>query len=183
MVESGQHRIHPAVRDTAFQSQRPLTDGGETYFGIQIFRDPVLPSHPTHPGRRQHDGIQPFLSQFFDPCVKITPEGNHLKIRSPMLDLGLAAEAAGADPCAAGQVQQVFSVPADHDIPRVFATGDRGQMEPFRKSGGHVFHAVNGQADLLPKKRLLDLLHEQTFSTHLGQRDVRDFVAGGLDLF
>ena len=49
--------------------------------------------------------------------------------------------------------------------------------------GRKIFQAVDGQIDAALGQRLFDFLGEHALGANLGERDIGDFVAGGLDDF
>jgi hypothetical protein len=69
------------------------------------------------------------------------------------------------------------------NIVRIFTRGDGRQFELGRNLGGQVFKAMHCQIDSLLKQRLFDLFGKHPFGADLGERDVDNFVAGGLDDF
>ena len=61
--------------------------------------------------------------------------------------------------------------------------GDGGDFETGRKFRRQIFQRMHGKIDTPRGERLFNLLGEHSFGTDLGERDIGDFVAGGVDDF
>jgi hypothetical protein len=99
------------------------------------------------------------------------------EIRTDVHELGLAPEAAGAHIRTFGQVFKSDLIARQQCVPGVFALGDSSQVETVRKESGHIFHAMDGDVDLIRQHRLLDFLNEEPLAADLCQRDIKDLVS------
>ena len=72
---------------------------------------------------------------------------------------------------------------ADHGVARIFALGNGRQHQARGQFGGQIFQAVDRQVGAAVEQRFFDFLGEKAFAADLGEGDVGDLVAGGLDDF
>jgi hypothetical protein len=68
-------------------------------------------------------------------------------------------------------------------VSRIFALRNRRDGQAFGKLGRQILHAVDGQIDGPGQQRLFDFLGEHALGADLGEGNIGDPVAGGLDDF
>ena len=61
------------------------------------------------------------------------------------------------------------------------ALGDGGDFESWGQFGGQVFQRVDGEIDASSGEGFFNFFGEHALGADLRQRDVGDFVAGGVD--
>src|SRR4029077_1253526 len=96
-------------------------------------------------------------------------------------ELGLTAQAAGADARSLRKVDNASVADRAEHVLRILALGDGGDFKSRGKFCGQVFKAVNGQVDAVLGEGFFDLLGEHAFGAHLGEREVENLVASGLN--
>ena len=82
-------------------------------------------------------------------------------------------------PC--GKVGQRFRARRDERIADIGAWQRRGDGDAVGEPRRQVLGGVDGEIDLFPDQRLVDLLAEQALAAGLGERPVGDAVAGRAD--
>src|SRR5271157_805714 len=105
----------------------------------------------------------------------------NLQIGAQGFQLRLATQAAGAD---AGVLAQRFDAGEGHraeHVARILALGDGGNLEGGVQRGGQVFQAVHREIYAIFEEGFFNFLGEHALGADLGERDLGDFVAGGLD--
>src|SRR5579863_10263228 len=98
-----------------------------------------------------------------------------------MVDLRLAAKAAGTNASALAQRCEGFTFCRDEAIASIFAAANRGKTEARRNIGGNILDTVNSEIDFLVQQSLLKLLDEHPFTANLREGCGLQFVTGGLD--
>ena len=71
----------------------------------------------------------------------------------------------------------MYVITSKQSVSWVLAFGDRAEMEPIGKKGRYVFHAVDGDVNLIRQHRFLDLLNEEPLAANLCQWDIKDLVS------
>ncbi len=132
-------------------------------------------------GGGEHDGVGFAGVQLGQPGVDVAAQQPDLQVGPAVLELGLAAQAGGADPGAAGQVVEAGVAVRDQGVAGVLPLGKGGERQAGRLGGGHVLQRVDGAVDLAVQQGGLDLLGEQGLAPDLQQPPVLDAVAGGGD--
>src|SRR6185369_8885787 len=130
--------------------QGALADGRYRKVEVEILGDRGGEAEPLQPGGRQDDGVQTFFLQLSNAGLDIAADYDHLQVGAYPEQLGLAAQGAGAYPCALREVGE-FQVAGYHRVTRIFAFSDAAQSESFREFGRHILHAMHGDVDFTPQ--------------------------------
>ena len=132
-------------------------------------------------GGGQDDSIVVAGLKFPQARVHVSAQGMNVEIGPQRLQLRLPPQAAGADPGPLGQFfNAVVFARAEH-IARIFASCDGGDLKTRRNFRGQVFQTVHREIDALLGQRFLNFLGEHALGADLGEGDIGDPVAGGLD--
>ena len=99
------------------------------------------------------------------------------------LELGLTAEAGGSDASSLRKILKAGVVARAEGIARILTLGDGRDFESGGKFGGEIFQGMHGEIDASSGEGFLDFFGEHSLGADLGQGDVGDFVAGGVDDF
>ena len=159
-------------------ARAPWPTAGHICSARQDFGDAVAPAQALEAGGGQQNRVVLAFVELAQARVEIAAHGFHLEIWPELAQLRGAAKRTGAD---LGAYRQIGQLAAHYGVARIFALRDRGQHEAFGQFGGQVFQTVHGEVGAAIEQRLLDLFGEEALGADLGQRDVGDFVAGGLD--
>ena len=157
-----------------------MPDGRTNLLRREQFRNPVGPAQPPQAGRGQNDGVIETLIELAQPRVQIPSNVLDHEIRPQPPQLRGAAQRAGADARAGFEIGQFA---AHQGVEGKLALGDRRHGQARGQERGQVLQAVHRQVDAPIQQRLFDLLREEAFGAHLGERHVSDLVARGADDF
>src|ERR1700676_2129171 len=110
----------------------------------------------------------------------------NVEVATKGLELRPAAQAGCADTCAQRQILNAGIVARAEGVAWVFPFCNRGNFESRWKVSGEVFQRMHGKIDAAGGESVFDFFGENSFSksafrSDLGQRDVGDFVAGGVN--
>ena len=105
----------------------------------------------------------------------------NLQIRTKRLQLSLPPQAAGANVRLLRQRFDARELHRTKNVARIFAGGDRGNFEIGGQLRWQIFQAVHREIDTVFDQRFFDFLGEHPLGADFGQRNVGDFIAGGLD--
>ena len=114
------------------------------------------------------------------PCVDIASHRNNMEVRKTMPELHLPPQATGTDTGAGGHFSELPSV-GNEGVTVIFAFRYRDQLDAVGKIEREIFHAVNREVDPPVEKGFVELLREKPFSSDLGQGNVQDRIARGLE--
>src|SRR5579859_221954 len=106
-----------------------------------------------------------------------------VEIGADSFELGLAAQAGGADPGAVRQVFNLRVMARAEGIARVFPFCDGNDLEPGGEFGGEIFQRMDGQVNASGGEGFFDLLGEHPLGAYFGEGDVGDLVSGGMNNF
>ena len=171
---------NPAPAARVSMRQRSLADGGAHHIRRQDFRDAAAPAEALQAGGGQQDGVVLACIELAQARIQIAAHRFHGEVRTELAQLRGAAQRAGSDPGAGGQIGQRA---AHHGVARVLALGHGGQHQARGQLGGQILQAVHGEIGAAVEQGFLNLLGEQALGPDLGERHIGDLVAGGLDDF
>src|SRR6476646_8990046 len=101
---------------------------------------------------------------------------------SPLSNLRLTAQAAGAEPRPFAQRCKSLAVLCNHEaIANIVAAANHGKTEARRHVGRHIFDAVDRKVDLFAKERVFQFFDENALAANFCKTCVWQFVAGRLD--
>ena len=107
----------------------------------------------------------------------------NVQVRAELHELGLTAQAAGADTRALRQILDAVVADRQEGIAGIDTFGDGRDLKRASQRGGKILEAVHGQIDATFGKRLLNFLGEHSLGADLGERHVSNLIARGLDDF
>ncbi len=166
-----------------FDAERSLSGGGAHDFGGDDLLDQFRFAEALQAGRGENDGVVFSLLELAQAGVDVAAQGMNVEIGADGFELRLAAQAGGTDARALRQVFNLRVVARAEGVARVLALGDRGDFESSGKFGGEIFQRVDGEIDASGGEGFFDFLGEHALGADLGEGDVGDFVAGGVDDF
>ena len=164
-----------------FDANGALPSGGQADRGRQKFADPIGAAQPFEPGLGQHNRVVIALRQLSQARVHVSAHLDHYEIAAMVAQLRLAPQAAGAHAGPARQLIELEAAARDERVARVFPFADGRDLEPRRKSGRHVFHAVDGQIDALLEQRVFQFLGENSLAADFAQRALPVAISRGAD--
>src|ERR1700730_18162151 len=107
----------------------------------------------------------------------------NVEIRADGLQLRLTAQAGCTDARALRQVFDLRILAGAEGVARVLPFRDGSDFESWGKFGGAIFQRICGEIDRASGEALFDFFGEHALGSYLGQSDVGDFIAGGVDDF
>ena len=183
IIEEGKSGKRDGVIDAGFQAERALAGRGTDEFRGDALAEPVGFFQAVKAGGGEQDGIHLTLGEFAQARIDVAAEFDGFKIGAVSEQLCAAAQAAGADARACGQIGKRAMMHGDEHVAGIDARGCGGEDEAFGQCGGKVLEAVNGEIDASCGKRLLNFQREHAFGADLGEGDLLQTVAGGTDNF
>ena len=163
-----------------FDRQRALPDGGTHDLDRDQLANAIRPAKPAQSGRGKHDRVVLAFVELAQSRVHITAQCFRDQAAAERMKLRRAAKRTGSDFRAALKLGERSP---DQSVARIFALRNRRKRQARRQLGGNVLQAVHGDVDRASEQRFLNFLGEQTLSADLGQRDILNPVASGLDDF
>ena len=138
-------------------------------------------AEPRKPGGSQNDGIVFAFLQLAHARVNIAPQWMDDQVGPRGLQLRLAAQATGTH--ARSVWQRFYAVVLDREkyVARIDSRGDSDQLKSRWQPRRQILKAMHRDINPAFGQRLFDLLGEHALGTDLGEGNVDDFVAGGLD--
>ena len=147
----------------------------------QNFPYPLRLAQTGQTSRRQDDGVVLAFLQLAHASVNIAAQRMNNQVGPHSLQLRLPPQAAGAHTRRLRQGFDAVVLHRQEHIARIDARGNRDQLERRRQFGRQIFQAVHRKIDAPFGERFFNLFGEHALGADLGQRDVGNLVAGGLD--
>ncbi|KAK1854197.1 hypothetical protein CCHR01_03171 [Colletotrichum chrysophilum] len=176
---------HPLVVRPRLDADGALSDGVQdaTALRLEVLRDARAVVHAQQARGREDDGGEGALGvvALAQAGLNVAAHVGELEARVAALQLGDAADAAGANDAAVGEVGD--GLPAvllgeagleDDDVARVLALGDAAEDAAVGQGGGHVLERVDDDVDLLRHEFGLELVGPQALAAKVVQR--RDLI-------
>jgi hypothetical protein len=129
----------------------------------------------------QNDGIVFALLQLAHARVNIAPQRMDHQVGPRGLQLRLAAQATGTHARSMWQRFDAVVLDRQKHVARIDSRGDSDQFETGWQPRRQVLKAVHRDINPAFGQRLFDLLGEHALGADLGESNVDDFVARGLD--
>src|SRR5436309_870095 len=104
--------------------------------------------------------------------VEIGPDG---------FELRLSAQARCTHAGALRQILDAGVMLRTERVPRILSFGNRCYLEAVRKLGGQVLQRMHRQINASGRESLLDFFREHALGADLGERNIGDLVAGGVN--
>ncbi len=179
MVQGRQqrHQVDTVAAFRDFNRQRALARRRQAGLGIEHRADAVGQAQALEAGGSEDDGGVFAAIELAQPGIEVAAQRLDDQVGEAGGDQRLAAQAAGADDRAVGQVGQGGVVVGDKGVARVFALEHRAHHEPFGQLHRHVLEAVHGQVGATFGHRHFEFFDEQTLAADLGQGAVEDLIA------
>jgi hypothetical protein len=168
---------------TRFNAERSLARSGTKIFGLETFANPFCFLKAVEAGSGEKDCVDLAFGKLAQAGVDVATKLDGLNIGAQRFQLCAAALTAGADNCALRQVGETAVFDRDEHIAGIDSRWSRGQREGLKQFGWQIFEGMDGEMHAAFGERLFNLLGEHSFGTDLGERDIGDFVAGGVDDF
>ncbi len=134
-------------------------------------------AEPLETGERKKRRVGRALFDLAQPRLDIAPEIGDAKIGPEPFHLGRAPQRGGADHRASRKGGEGGRLHADKGVAHVGAREHGRDGDSLGQHGRQVLHRMDGEIDRAGKKRLVDLLGEQTLAAELAERPVLDAVA------
>src|SRR5580704_3975056 len=106
-----------------------------------------------------------------------------IEIRAHGLQLCLPAKATGPNAGALWQFVDAFVLGGAKYIAGILSRSNCGYVETRGNFGGEIFQTMHREIDTSLRQGLFDLLGEHSLGADLGEGNVGDLVASGLDDF
>lgn len=186
MIEGGEELLGLGVIAAALEGECALAGVGEEIIeGDGVHGGGVEEVGAFEAGHGEDDGVEFAGLLFSDAGVDVAADIFDLKIGAEGEELGFAAEGAGADFGALGEIGDGFGGGGDENIADIFALGDGGDDEIGLIDEGHgdrdILEAVDDEVDFVVEKRLFELADEEAFAAEFVEGAVGDLVAGGFE--
>ncbi len=160
-----------------------MSGGGGHYFRGDHLTDQLRLAQTVQAGGGENNGIVVAGFELAKASVNIAADRMNLKIRTKRLQLGLTAQAAGANVCLLRQCFDGCKLHGTKNVAWIFAGGDGGNFEIGAQFGRQIFQAVHREVNTVFDKSFFDFLGEHALGADFGERNVGDFIARGLDDF
>src|SRR5580693_3219932 len=171
------------VAGANLDSKRSLPGGRAHDFGRNNLSHKLRLAQPVQTCRRQNDRIVFTTFQLAQTSVHIPAQRVDVKIGPHSLQLRLAAQAAGTDTSCSRQIFNTRVFVRAKYVARILPGGHGRNLKTLGKLGGKVFQTMYCKVDASLGQGLFDLLGEHALGANLGEGNIGDLVAGGLDDF
>jgi hypothetical protein len=173
----------PGYRVTVadFDCQGALSRSGGHRFYRDHLTDQLRFAQAIQAGGGKNDSLILAGFEFAQARVNIAAQRVNLKILTKGLQLGLTAQAAGANVCLMRQRFNAGKLQGTKNVARIFARGDGGNFEIDAQFRGQIFQAVHGKVNTVFGEGFFDFLREHALGANFGERNIRDFIARRLD--
>ncbi len=124
VVQEGEMLAHHGVAEADFDAERALSGGRAHDLGLDDFLDVLGFAEALEAGGGQNHGVVFALFQLAHAGVHVAAQGKNLKVGAELLELGLTAQAAGADAGALRQFLDAVVANRQEGIARIDPLGD-----------------------------------------------------------
>src|SRR5262245_7862132 len=188
VVEPGEPRAHDMVVGPDLHGEHALPHRGHEGLRVERLHVARGQSEALEAGRGENHTVPAFARELSEPRVHVAANGLDDQIGPQGQRQRAAARAPGADPGAGPQALEAPGLARYQDVARVFPLGKRGEDETRGELSRQILETMHGAVDRAAQEHLLDLSHEQPFSSDPGQLDLLPPIALGpygheLDLF
>ena len=167
------------IVEPAFNAHGALPHCRQALFRRHGAADTAVEAQPLEAGTGQDDGIELAVIEFLQAGIDVAAQVENLQIGAAFANLALAAQTAGTDPGALGQLIDTVEMIGDEGIAGIFPLADHRQTEPLGEFHRHVLHGMHGNVSPVFEHGDFEFLDEQALAAHLGQRGVEDDIAAG----
>jgi hypothetical protein len=181
VIEHGKNVACFGIRESGFDADGALTDGGHANFGSESFRNSLAETEAIKSGFGNDDGIVLAAIHFAKSRVHVAAKVAKIKVGTNAAKLRLTAEAAGTHARAMLQTGEDNTIVGDERVTNIISAANGGKTQTRRRVRRNIFDAVNSEIDGFIQKRFFKFFDENAFAADLGKRGVLLFVADGLD--
>ncbi len=188
VIEGGEQGLGGRVIPAALDGQGPLAGvREETVQRDGVHEGGIEEVGAFEAGHGEDDGVELAVAQFSNAGVDVAAYGFDLEIGTEGKELAFAAEGAGADSAALGELLDRGCAGGDQDVSNIFARGDGGDEQvgliDQRNGDGNVFEAVDHEVDLVIEEGQLKLACKKSLAAQLVKWPIGDLVAAGFEDF
>jgi hypothetical protein len=143
--------------------------------------DTSLPAEAIQTRGRKNDGIVLARLKLAQARVDIAAQRVYVEVRTHGPQLRFTPQTAGSDPSSLGQSVYGGIANRTQRIAGILPRRNRSYFEIADQVSGQVLQAMNCKVDMVCCERFLDLFGKHPFCSHLGEGNVGDLVAGGVN--
>ncbi len=166
-----------------FDGERSLSCGRAHDFNRNDLPNKFRLAQAVQPGCCENDRVVFSLLEFAQPRVDVATQGMNIEIGTHGLQLRLPPQAGRSNARRLRQFLKARILARAERVSRIFSCRYGSDFESRRKIGGQVFQRMHREIDASGGERLFNLLREHALGSDLGQSNVGDLVACGVDDF